>query len=63
MRQLFVIEIQDVHGVFHPKMGFDRLDLLEKWIGRYLAEPLKMHPDQWRIVTYVPKETEALLVQ
>jgi hypothetical protein len=55
MRVLYVIELRDSVGGFYPKVGFARMDLLEKWIAKYLAQQFKIMPGQWRIVRYIPE--------
>jgi len=54
MRVLFVVEVRDTTGTFQPKIGFGQMDMLTKWMKKYLFEKMELYASEWRIVQYVP---------
>jgi hypothetical protein len=56
MRVLFVVEIRNIEGHFLPKIGFGQMDMLIKWMRKYLSEKMELYSHDWRIVKYVPQD-------
>jgi hypothetical protein len=56
MRILHVLEVRDHVGRFQPKIGFERPEMVMKWLRRYLAAHALLTNDDWRIVEYEPRE-------
>jgi hypothetical protein len=56
MRVLWVFEVADAEGEFHPKIGLGDREDLTKWLEHWLSVNLDRKPHEWRIVKYAPLE-------